>query len=104
MPTHWKHFRIFEARSGPAALYGFLGLTARSEVSKEAANFHSWASLLACLNSNGKYRPIAIGTVARQIASCAMMKLALPVTLDYFAPHQISNGVPAGTEVAIHAF
>lgn len=33
-----------------------------------------------------------------------MIKLLLPGPRDYFAPHQISNGVPAGTEVAIHAF
>ena len=32
------------------------------------------------------------------------MKLALPGARDYFAPHQIANGVPEGTEVAIHAF
>lgn len=25
-------------------------------------------------------------------------------TRDYFAPHQIANGVPAGTDIAIHVF
>ena len=89
--------------SGLAALHGFVCLMAEGELSAEAANFHAWATLLACTKPNGKYRSIAIGTTIRRLVSCCLMKLALPGTRDYFAPHQIANGVPAGTEVAIHA-
>lgn len=44
------------------------------------------------------------GTVARWLLSCCMMKLTLPGTLNYFAPHQIANEVTADTEIAIHGF
>ena len=90
--------------SGLSALHSFVCLIAEGELSTEASNFHAWATLLACTKPNGKYRPIAIGTTARRLVSCCLMKLALPGTRDFFAPHQIANGVPAGTEVAIHAF
>ena len=73
-------------------------------LSAESANFHAWATLLACTKPNGKYRPITIGTTARRLVSCCLMKLALSGARDYFAPHQIANGVPAGTEVNIHSF
>ena len=92
------------ATSGLAALHNFVCLMAGGCVNSDASNYHAWATLLACTKPNGKYRPIAIGTVARRLVSCSLMKLALPGTRDYFAPHQIANGVPAGTEIAIHAF
>ena len=72
--------------SGIAALHAFVCLMAEGGVSTDAANYHAWATLLACDKPNGKYRPISIGTVARRLVSCTMMKLALPGTRDYFAP------------------
>lgn len=106
------HLKIFvRPRAGEmledscfAALHNYLCLMDTEGVSKETANFHAWATLLACSKPNGNYRTIAIGTVARRIISFSLIKLALPGTRDYFGPHQITNGVPVGTEVAIHAF
>lgn len=87
-----------------AALYSFVCLMVKGDVRKDAANFHAWASLLACNNPNGKCRLIAIGTVARRLFSCAMRKMALPGTHNYFTLYQIANSVPACIEVSIHAF
>lgn len=66
-------------------------------ISKNATNFYTWASFLACNKLNGKYRHISIVSVARRLYSCAIMKLTLLGTRDYFAPHQMANGVPEGT-------
>ena len=90
--------------SGLAALHSFCGLMAGGALHADAAHFHAWATLLASRKPSGTYRPLAIGTVYRRMVSCAMLKLALPGARSYFQPHQIANGVPAGTEVAIHAF
>ena len=90
--------------SGLAALHSYCALMASGALSTEAAQFHSWATLLASRKPSGAYRPLAIGTVYRRMVSCAMLKIALPGARSYFQPHQIANGVPAGTEAAIHAF
>lgn len=71
--------------------------------SAEAAKYYFWATLLAFWKPNGKYKPIAVDTVARRLVSCCFMKVALPGTRYYFAPHQIATGVPTNTKVAIHA-
>ena len=90
--------------SGLAALHSYCILMSQGELHRDAAHYHSWATLLASLKPSGTYRPLAIGTVYRRLVSCVMLKLALPGARSYFQPHQIANGVPSGTEVAIHAF
>lgn len=74
------------------------------EFRKDAENFRAWGTLLSCTKPNGKHHPVAISTTGRHLVSCCLMNLELPATRDYFSPHQIFNGVPSGTEVAIHAF
>ena len=90
--------------SGLAALHSYCTLMSAGELHQDGAHYHSWSTLLASLKPSGSYRPLAIGTVYRRLVSCVMLKLALPGARSYFQPHQIANGVPAGTEVAIHAF
>lgn len=63
--------------SGLVSLHNFVCLMAEGGVGSEAANFHAWDTLPGCTKPNGKYRPIAIGTVAHQLVSCCFIKLAL---------------------------
>lgn len=77
---------------------------AEKDVSKKAANFPLWAALPVFSKPNGKYRPIAIGTVSNRLFSCSLIKLVLTETRDYFAPNTIAIDVPVGMAIAIYAF
>ena len=104
-PQHLKDLVGEAGSESPSvvALTGFVNTLLRGDCPEVIIPILFGGRLLALAKKDGGFRPIAVGSVWRRLASKCASTYAIRTTRDLLAPRQVGVGVPGGAESSVHA-